>query len=240
MKKIILAACTAILLTSCFKDNYSEMTYPLWATMEYTNPSTIFGTDSVYYKTPFSYDCLLFCNKVGEDGTFYGGFALSMAKDSTLNTKANPFSMFANSAADKSNTCAVYSYRPGTSMMPEHSITFPAAANGTCTLSGCYICNTTQVVTAILHEDSPYKFRSGEDYLKLVARGYKDNVQTGSAEYYLADWRTKDSIALGWKVFDLSKLGSIDAIDFSMESTRDGMPTSFCLDNFLASIYLKY
>ncbi|MGN1211813.1 MAG: DUF4465 domain-containing protein [Candidatus Cryptobacteroides sp.] len=240
MKRFILAVIAAFLLTSCFKNSYSETTYPLCVTFEYSNPSSLFESDSVYYATSFSFDVLCFNNKVADEKTFQGGFALSIARDTTLNLQANPFSMYASSASYGSETCAIFRSNANPSGMPEHAITFLGAENGTCTPTGCYICNTTEVATAILHEDSPYKFKSGEDYYKLIATGYKDNIQTGKAEFYLADWRTKDSLALGWQPFDLSALGVVDAVDFSIESTVEGIPSAFCLDNFIASIYLKY
>jgi hypothetical protein len=84
------------------------------------------------------------------------------------------------------------------------------------------------------------KFAQG-DYFKLIAKGYAADgtTVTGSAEYYLADYRSVDStqwrLNTQWEWFDLTQLGTVSYIQFTMESSDSGeygMNTAgyFCLD----------
>ena len=54
---------------------------------------------------------------------------------------------------------------------------------------------------------------------------------------YSAD---KDSIVTSWTTFTLDKLGSVDKVDFELQSSKEGIPSSFCMDNFTAQVHLKY
>ena len=66
------------------------------------------------------------------------------------------------------------------------------------------------------------------------------SLQTGSAEIYLADYSDqKDSVVTKWTMFDLAKLGSVDAVDFEIISSKDA-PKVFCLDVMVASVTLTY
>ena len=51
-----------------------------------------------------------------------------------------------------------------------------------------------------------------------------------------------DSLLTKWKNLSLTKLGQVDNIDFTLESSKgDNMmaePMTFCLDDFVASIYV--
>lgn len=78
------------------------------------------------------------------------------------------------------------------------------------------------------------------DWLKLIATGYitVNGVveQTLTAEYLLADYTGNELIqASSWNWFDLSALGVVDYITFTLESTDNGQwgintPTYFCID----------
>ena len=79
------------------------------------------------------------------------------------------------------------------------------------------------------------------DYLKLIAKGYLDGELTAEAEIKLAEYSAdKDSIVTSWTTFTLDKLGSVDKVDFELQSSKEGIPSSFCMDNFTAQVHLKY
>jgi len=106
---------------------------------------------------------------------------------------------------------------------------------------GAYIANSPWVYYELLNGDSfARKFGEG-DYLKLVAKGYgaDGTTVTGTTEMYLADYRSPDStqwcLRKDWQWFDLSALGTVSYIQFTMESSDTGsygMNTAayFCLD----------
>jgi len=84
------------------------------------------------------------------------------------------------------------------------------------------------------------KFVQG-DYFKLIAKGFRaDGVTvTGTTEFYLADYRSVNpdqwKLHNTWQWFDLTALGEVSYIQFTMESTDTGAwgintATMFCLD----------
>ena len=122
-------------------------------------------------------------------------------------------------------------------------------------IRGFYVTNSAYALDAILNGDGQQNvvdangqacaptegFHEG-DYLLLTATGYDANgQQTGTASFYLADYRSADAAQRyyvnDWQWFDLSPLGVVKTIEFSMSATRHNQwgtttPLYFCLDNF--------
>lgn len=110
---------------------------------------------------------------------------------------------------------------------------------------GCYVCNSPYAYYAI-EKGNPYstKFEQG-DWFKLVAHGIDEQgTETGTVEYYLADYRSENAddwkLNDTWEWVDLSELGQITSIYFTMESSDVGdyginTPTYFCLDRLTVS-----
>ncbi|MDD3322242.1 MAG: DUF4465 domain-containing protein [Paludibacter sp.] len=106
---------------------------------------------------------------------------------------------------------------------------------------GAYVSNSAWPYYSCKYGDTfARKFVQG-DYFKLIATGYlADGItETGTAEYYLADYRSENSVQMklnnSWEWMDLSSLGEVSYIQFTMESTDTGdygMNTAayFCLD----------
>ena len=106
---------------------------------------------------------------------------------------------------------------------------------GTCGILGFYVNNTAEVVDSV-----KANFVDG-DRLTLKAVGYLNGAKTGEAQINLAEYTTqKDSIIVNWTPFDLYKLGQVQYVEFEMISTKENVPTSFCMDDMLASIVLEY
>ena len=149
------------------------------------------------------------------------------------------------------NICAVFVQAVESTAMPEHDIVFTEPDYGTCTPQMCRINNTQQMVSMMMAETSSARFGQG-DWLKLTVTGFLKGEETESVEYYLADFRGEkvdengvpepDSLLTKWKNLSLTKLGQVDNIDFTLESSKgDNMmaePMTFCLDDFVASIYV--
>ena len=108
-------------------------------------------------------------------------------------------------------------------------------------IPGCYITNSAWVEDAILNGDgisdngADRGFGAG-DYLLLTIKS--DNGNT--LDYYLADYRSDDSsehrYITDWEWVDLSPLGAVKTLTFSMSGSKSSAwglntPTYFCLDD---------
>lgn len=87
------------------------------------------------------------------------------------------------------------------------------------------------------------KFQKG-DYLKLIAHGVKENGQEVTLDFYLANITT-DNVAEGlvkeWTKWDLTPLGEVDYLYFTMDSSDKGQfgintPTYFAMSRMEARV----
>lgn len=122
------------------------------------------------------------------------------------------------------------------------------ASDGTAhTISGCYVTNNLWAYHSITEGDyssTPFGGTTGNDpdWFKLTATGKNAAGQTvGTLDFYLADYRftnnEDDYVIDTWEWFDLSPLGPVHTISFSLSSTKSnsyGMltPAYFCIDDF--------
>lgn len=107
---------------------------------------------------------------------------------------------------------------------------------------GMYVTNTAYAVNSMENgDDFAKKFGYG-DWFKLTATGYAANgEETNSVDFYLADFRSDNAseryIVKDWQYMDLSVLGTVKKIVFTMSSSDNstyGMntPAYFAFDNF--------
>jgi hypothetical protein len=114
-------------------------------------------------------------------------------------------------------------------------------------IGGFYITNTTYAYLSMRDGDGFAKKFGGltgddADYLLLTIKKYKDGVLgSDSIDFYLADFRfsdnSQDYIVKDWQYVNLTNLGDVDSLVFSMRSTDNstfGMntPAYFCMDDF--------
>ncbi len=110
---------------------------------------------------------------------------------------------------------------------------------------GFYVCNSPYVYYSMRQGSSfSKKFEQG-DWLKLVAHGVDSDAQeTGSVEIYLADCRSENTdewtMLDTWKWVNVSSLGKVASVYFTMESSDVGdygmnTPAYFCIDRFTIS-----
>lgn len=114
-------------------------------------------------------------------------------------------------------------------------------------VTGCYVTNNLWAYQNMHDGDATATAFGGPtgndpDWFKLTATGKNANGQTvGTAEFYLADYRfannDDDYILNTWEWFDLSTLGAVHTISFSLSSSKNnsgGMitPAYFCIENF--------
>ncbi len=238
-QKIFFVLAAAACAASCTFDdeqNYSA-SYPLDTTFEYQNAFAI--SDSLYFDKQIGqgigWDQLAFYHKLDKDkASFKGGFILSRLKGSGRSDD-DRFRVCLGAGMNTSNTYIVYYSNPKPSDMPEKDIEFINSKFGTCTMVGCFINNTREVLDAVNE-----RFVDG-DRLAVKMTGYLGGKETASQEFVLAEFtEAKDSIVTNWAPFKLDKLGQIDVIDVEIVSNRDDIPMAFCMDDMLAKITLAY
>ena len=115
------------------------------------------------------------------------------------------------------------------------------------TVTGCYVTNDLWTYQDILqggYGEPPYGGTSGNDpdWFKVTATGKNASGQVvGTLDFYLADYRfannEEDYVLNTWEWFDLSPLGNVATISFSLSSSRGSgynmiTPAYFCMDNF--------
>jgi len=109
-------------------------------------------------------------------------------------------------------------------------------------IDGIYVTNTTYAHNSMRDGDQfAKKFTNADqDYYKLLITSFNNGTDVDTVEFFLADFTHLDSlqdyIVNDWKYVDLSSLGLIDSIKFSLESSDIGQfgmntPAFFAIDN---------
>ncbi len=180
----------------------------------------------------------LFTNYTGYG--YWGGFTASNRTDLNQTGLNAQYTAVTGCGYDGSSQYAVaYTYGVQTDVY---------AADGQLhTVTGCYITNNLWAYQDVLQGSmgqTPFGGLSGDDpdWFKLTATGKNVSGQTvGTLDFYLADYRFEDNsqdyVLDTWEWFDLSALGPVATISFSLSSTKSnygGMitPAYFCMDNF--------
>ena len=244
MKRLFFILTSIILVSSCLDDG-SETTseYTLVADFQY-GAGVSFKSDSTWFnpQSPegFGYDALNFYYKLDAGKVMHeGGFILSCAQmPASGNTDRLPNTWRAyltTGTQPTDNIYTVFCQNSDPALMPEHDMKFAYKANGTCTMVGCYMVNTVEVVNAVKEH-----FQVG-DRLSVKMTGYLEGTKTGETEFVLADYSAqKDSIVSRWTPVELNKLGKVEFVDFEVITTNPNVPTNFCMDNVFATIKVTY
>ena len=180
----------------------------------------------------------LFTNYTGYG--YWGGFTASNRTDLNQTGLNAQYTAVTGCGYDGSSQYAVaYTYGVQTDVY--------AADGQSHTVTGCYITNNLWAYQDVLQGSmgqTPFGGLSGDDpdWVKLTATGKNVSGQTvGTVDFYLADYRFEDNsqdyVIDTWEWFDLSALGPVATISFSLSSTKSnygGMitPAYFCMDNF--------
>ncbi len=101
-------------------------------------------------------------------------------------------------------------------------------------IEGMYINNTTYFVNAITNGNGLTTSLGDNDYVNVVAKGYKSDGTVDSLQTYLAygqGYFIKD-----WTYWDLSNLGAVNKIEFNITGTSENkygfsQPAYFCYDD---------
>ena len=171
---------------------------------------------------------------------YWGGFTASNRTDLNQSGLDAQYTAAAGCGYDGSSQYAV-AYTMGVQ-------TDVYAADGqSYTVTGCYVTNNLWTYQDILqggYGEPPYGGTTGNDpdWFKVTATGKNASGQTvGTLDFYLADYRfannEEDYVLNTWEWFDLSPLGNVATISFSLSSSRGSgynmiTPAYFCMDNF--------
>ena len=199
----------------------------------------------------FSDDGYFFSNSyTSYGGTSYawGGFAYSNKTDTVTTGLPNQFAAIAgigyNNSANYAVSSVLLDWMNNNEPVPNIIKLSPAQ-----TINGFYVTNSTYTYLTILNGNTFSKKFGGTtgndpDWFMLKIQGYHSGVITDSVKFYLADYRFTDNnldyIVKDWKWCDLSSLGTIDSLGFTLYSSDTGAygmntPSYFCMDNFNGS-----
>ena len=170
------------------------------------------------------------------DGS-WNGFAYSNVKNSTTPGWENQYAAWPGSGTDSSSKYVVaYQETYG----PIAPLTITLGSDWNFEGRGLQVANTTYAAIDMLHGSQFSKKFGGDslldqDWFRLTIQGSKGGVDTGTVNFYLADYRFTDSaqdyILNSWAFVDLSPVGIVDTLRFSLTSSDPGTPNYVALDN---------
>ena len=163
---------------------------------------------------------------------FLGGIALARGKNTdAADTTFSCFAVFDENVGNrKSKAYAVFHDNASAEKMPEHivQIAIPTAESS-CAAEFMFVHNVQAAVQAAVHgvglAEGP--FQAG-DFLLLTVTGMLDKKVTGTKEVKLIDGTR---YIKEWTEVDLTSLGSINALDLHLTSSRADFPLYCCLDD---------
>ena len=181
----------------------------------------------------------------------WDGFVYSNVNDTTTAGFTNQFAAITGTDVSGSGNYGV-SYVPldytGSYAPVPQVISFGAVTGEdyNTTISGMYVTNTTYAYLSMTQSDGFGKKFGGDkghdpDWFLLTVKGITESGYTANTvEFYLADFRfeddTLDYIVDEWTWMDLSGLGNVVGLEFSLSSSDSGMygmntPGYFAFDN---------
>ena len=185
---------------------------------------------------------LVFPNNYDPEFMSFEGWAISSTTDTMTPGFSNQSSAIVGSGHDGSSTYA-FAY----AFSPIRVIPNDAADGGT--MDGLYVTNSTYAYYSMLNGDQFSKKFGGvdgndPDFFLLTIEAYlNDEVKDEKVEFYLADYRfeneNEDYIVDEWTWVDLTDLGNVDSLEFSLSSSDVGdfgmnTPAYFCIDDFIS------
>ncbi|MHC4563465.1 MAG: DUF4465 domain-containing protein [Planctomycetota bacterium] len=173
------------------------------------------------------------------DVTFgsWDGFAYSNITDNTTPGWGNQYSAITGGGVGGSST-----YGVGYIGFVEPPTTSLANAR---VFDGLFVTNNTYAYLSMRDGDAFAKKFGGvdgndADWLLLTITGFNGLTEVGAVDFYLADYRfadnAQDYLVDQWTWVDLSSLGDLTSLEFSMSSTDNGefgmnTPAYFAVDN---------
>jgi hypothetical protein len=189
--------------------------------------------------TTFSSRGVAFSNFSDGDWYFWEGFAYSNMSDTTTPGYTNQYSAYTGTGRDPGDDIYAVGY-VGFSTIP--TVTLAEAT----VVSGGYFTNTTYAALAMLNGDGPAKQFGGitgddPDWFRLTITGRDTGGSvTGTVDFHLSDYTSAnnelDYILDSWEYVDLSSLGTVKSLEFTLSSSDVGdwginTPAYFAMDH---------
>ena len=170
-------------------------------------------------------------------GGYWTGFSYSRKTDNVTSGYTNQYSAITGAGYNGSENYAVGNGRPWL------RLDYPAY------VTSIMITNSTYAHNSMRDGDMFAKKFGGDsgddpDAFVLYIMGYLDGVYIDSVGFYLADFtdanNANDYIVNTWESVDLTSLGALDSLTFSLYSTDNGdwgmnTPAYFCMDDITLS-----
>ncbi len=189
-----------------------------------------------------------FFNNYDTTYSSWNSFSYSDITDDTTAGWANQYSAFTGGGANGSSNYAVgnvtLNWLSGTYNPIPISVKLQEPLAGSI-IKGVFVTNSTYAALSMRNGDNYAKKFGGDsgndpDWFLLIIRGYNQGIFTDSVNFYLADYRfadnSQDYIIDYWAYINLTILGSVDSLTFSLRSSDVGSygmntPAFFCIDN---------
>ena len=185
-------------------------------------------------------------------GGFYSwdGWAYSNTTDIATAGYTNQYSAVTGGGFYSNNygiSCVPLDFMGGTYEPIPTALTFTDTTDGYIA-AGAYFTNTTYVYLSMKYGDifaKKFGGSSGNDpdwFLLTITGKDASGGKTGTVEFYLADYRfednIKDYIVENWEYIDLSSLGVVQSLEFSLSSSDAGVfgmntPAYFAMDTIM-------
>lgn len=194
----------------------------------------------------FTSGSVTFYNSYDTEYESWDGFAYSNMTDITTPGYENQYSAIVGGGAqDSENYAVAYVSDFSTFGPPTLEI---GDGTETTTLAGLHVTNTTYAYLSMLDGDDYSKQFGGEtgedpDWFLLTIHGFDESgAEVGTVEVYLADYQSdvadEDYILDDWTWVDLSSLGAVASLQFTLTSSDMGdygmnTPAYFALDSIL-------
>ncbi len=171
--------------------------------------------------------------ELSDYGAYAYGFFYSNQTHTTHADWSDMYNSIAGHGAENSKTYAVFNVNEYTPKGVE-----VLAKEGE-VVSGFYVTNSAYSYASIIKGDNYAKKFGMGDWFKLTVTGYDAaGESTGTVDFYLADLRDANYayIVNDWRWVDLTSLGKVKRLGFTMSSSDSGQwgmntPAYFCLDN---------
>lgn len=243
--RLTISLTMALALASCDRVRESTATFYVAATFEITDAEyDAIAVDSLLYVPKFYWEQVAYiATQCGGDNKGYvGGFKISNKIGSPEDTDAQAIFTSASPNSGALNS-RYYTGFYDTGMTPTYDIAYELGGYSSALnyLMGCYVVNS---------EYNKRLYDAGEieqgDYLKVVARAYKNNSLVTIAEKKLIDFTGAEHVFINeWEAWEMNLVGTdhqvfdFDSISFSVEATGKLLPC-FCMDNFTSQLSVVY
>ena len=172
--------------------------------------------------------------ELSEYGAYAYGFYYTNLTSKTSTGSNEMYNSVVGHGAEDSKTYATYNVNEWT----PKGVEVISSEDGE-VVSGFYVTNSAYAYASMTHGDSYAKRFGTNDWFKLTITGYDAaGEQTGTVDFYLADLRDVANAYIldTWRWVDLTSLGKVKRLGFTMSSSDTGMwgmntPAYFCMDN---------